>query len=167
MIVYIYRNYYHLIEFVNPFGTSFLFLCSIYNVKTTWKVKGFFSSRLRFSRVLTTRQGRQEMQPAELKLSIRDINDETSDTITHWACATREILYRVVNRLDLETGLWEVIAAAVATEPCLVLFFRMHLEDFAGGGLYYAAFPEGVCIKPHFFPKGVVLSRISRRRGLY
>lgn len=35
----------------------------------------------------------------------RDMNDERSDTITHWTCATREILFRVAEGLDLETGL--------------------------------------------------------------
>lgn len=32
----------------------------------------------------------------------RDLNDYRSDTITHWSCATREILFRVANGLDLE-----------------------------------------------------------------
>lgn len=35
----------------------------------------------------------------------RDVNDETSDTITTWACATREVLYRVVEGIALESGL--------------------------------------------------------------
>ncbi|CAM9223281.1 unnamed protein product [Hapterophycus canaliculatus] len=35
----------------------------------------------------------------------RDINDATSDTITHWSCAAREILFRVAHGLDLDTGL--------------------------------------------------------------
>lgn len=42
---------------------------------------------------------------AEQRFARRDRNDEWSDTITHWACATREILFRVVQGLDLETGL--------------------------------------------------------------
>lgn len=41
----------------------------------------------------------------EAKLRARDVNDETSDTVTNWACATREILYRVVEGLDLDLGL--------------------------------------------------------------
>ena len=51
------------------------------------------------------RQNYLKEQPTERKVENRDINDHTSDTITYWACATREILYRIVNRLDLETGL--------------------------------------------------------------
>lgn len=39
------------------------------------------------------------------KAADRDRNDETSDTIIHWACATREILARVVEGLDPRTGL--------------------------------------------------------------
>lgn len=40
----------------------------------------------------------------EENLKRRDINVQASDTITNWACATREILYRVVNGIDLEKG---------------------------------------------------------------
>lgn len=32
----------------------------------------------------------------------RDTNDLRSADIVHWACATREILYRIVEGLDLE-----------------------------------------------------------------
>lgn len=32
----------------------------------------------------------------------RDLNDYRSGTIVHWACATREILFRVANGLDLD-----------------------------------------------------------------
>ncbi|CAM9845951.1 unnamed protein product [Ectocarpus sp. 6 AP-2014] len=39
------------------------------------------------------------------RLSQRDVNDRVSDTITHWSCSTREVLYRVDNGLDLQTGL--------------------------------------------------------------
>ncbi|CAM9858714.1 unnamed protein product [Ectocarpus fasciculatus] len=39
------------------------------------------------------------------RLNQRDVNDRVSDTITHWSCATREVLYRVDNGLDLQTGL--------------------------------------------------------------
>lgn len=34
----------------------------------------------------------------------RDVNDETSNAITDWACATREILARIDEGLDLKTG---------------------------------------------------------------
>lgn len=44
-------------------------------------------------------------EKAELFVEQRDINDETSDTITTWACATREVLFRVVEGMDLESGL--------------------------------------------------------------
>ncbi|CAM9190329.1 unnamed protein product [Pylaiella littoralis] len=39
---------------------------------------------------------------AETRLADRDTNDCRSYDVIHWACATREILYRVVNGLDLE-----------------------------------------------------------------
>ncbi|CAM9556159.1 unnamed protein product [Ectocarpus sp. 4 AP-2014] len=39
------------------------------------------------------------------RLNQRDVNDRVSDTITHWSCSTREVLYRVVNGLDLQTGM--------------------------------------------------------------
>ncbi|CAN0164374.1 unnamed protein product [Scytosiphon promiscuus] len=32
----------------------------------------------------------------------RDLNEYRSDAIVHWACATREVLFRVANGLDLE-----------------------------------------------------------------
>lgn len=41
----------------------------------------------------------------EAKFAERDGNNDRSDTITHWACATREILYRIANGLDLKTGI--------------------------------------------------------------
>lgn len=40
-------------------------------------------------------------EKAELLVEERDVNDETSDTITSWACATREVLYRVVEGVAL------------------------------------------------------------------
>ena len=39
------------------------------------------------------------------KFKIRDGNDHRNDIITHWACATREILFRIMQGLDLETGI--------------------------------------------------------------
>lgn len=33
----------------------------------------------------------------------RDINVLRSDDIVHWACATREILYRIAEGLDLDS----------------------------------------------------------------
>lgn len=44
-------------------------------------------------------------EKVELFVEMRDVNDETSDTITNWACATREVLYRIVEGIDLESGL--------------------------------------------------------------
>ena len=44
-------------------------------------------------------------EKVEIILETRDVNDETSDTITNWACATREVLYRIVEGIDLESGL--------------------------------------------------------------
>lgn len=32
----------------------------------------------------------------------RDTNHFRSDEIVHWACATREVLYRIVEGLDLD-----------------------------------------------------------------
>lgn len=45
------------------------------------------------------------LEEVNAKAADRDRNDETSDTIIHWACATREILARVVEGLDPRTGL--------------------------------------------------------------
>lgn len=46
----------------------------------------------------------RDMETVEKYMLDRDVNDETSDEITHWACATREILARINEGLDLETG---------------------------------------------------------------
>ena len=43
-------------------------------------------------------------EKVELFVEMRDVNDETSDTILKWACATREILYRVVEGIDTGFG---------------------------------------------------------------
>ncbi|CBJ32491.1 glycosyltransferase [Ectocarpus siliculosus] len=44
-----------------------------------------------------------EMAAAKTVLR-RDINNYRSDDIEHWACATREVLFRIVEGLDLEGG---------------------------------------------------------------
>ncbi|CAM9979334.1 unnamed protein product [Ectocarpus sp. 6 AP-2014] len=44
-----------------------------------------------------------EMAAAKTVLH-RDVNNYRSDDIEHWACATREVLFRVVEGLDLEGG---------------------------------------------------------------
>jgi len=41
----------------------------------------------------------------EEKFKKREGNDQKNDIITHWACATREILFRIAQGLDIETGL--------------------------------------------------------------
>ena len=52
-----------------------------------------------------SRQENHNREKVKENLKTRDINAETSDTITTWACATRETLFRVVNGIDLELGL--------------------------------------------------------------
>lgn len=47
-------------------------------------------------------QEHYDRERVEDNLRTRDINSETSDTITNWACAARETLYRVVNGLDVD-----------------------------------------------------------------
>ena len=49
-------------------------------------------------------QENHSIDKVEKYLGDRDINVVTSDAITHWACATREILARVIGGLDLDTG---------------------------------------------------------------
>lgn len=44
------------------------------------------------------------MEKVEKYMADRDVNDETSDAISHWACATREILSRINEGLDLKAG---------------------------------------------------------------
>lgn len=44
------------------------------------------------------------MEFVEKALAGRDVNDETSEAITHWACTTREILARLEEGKDLQTG---------------------------------------------------------------
>lgn len=44
------------------------------------------------------------MEKVEEYMRNRDVNDRKTETITHWACATREILARVVDGVDLHTG---------------------------------------------------------------
>lgn len=44
------------------------------------------------------------MEKVEKYMADRDVNDETSDAIGHWACATREILARMNEGLDLKVG---------------------------------------------------------------
>ncbi|CAM9472050.1 unnamed protein product [Laminaria digitata] len=49
-------------------------------------------------------QENHSVEKVEKYLEDRDVNIVTSDAITHWACATREILARVIGNLDLDTG---------------------------------------------------------------
>lgn len=44
------------------------------------------------------------METVEKYMKDRDVNDRKTDTITYWACATREILARIVDGRDLHTG---------------------------------------------------------------
>lgn len=43
-----------------------------------------------------------------MKFKERDHNEDRSDIITHWACATRDILFRILRGLDLETRITEI-----------------------------------------------------------
>ena len=52
---------------------------------------------------VVSRQENHSREKVAENLKTRDINIEYSDTITSWACATRETLFRVVNGLDLES----------------------------------------------------------------
>lgn len=49
-------------------------------------------------------QENRSIERVEEYMQDRDINDVKTDTIMHWSCATREILARLVDGLDLKTG---------------------------------------------------------------
>ena len=61
-------------------------------------------ARLRAPRMPSLTQENHSIDKVEKYLEDRDVNVVTSNAITHWACATREILARVIGGLDLDAG---------------------------------------------------------------
>lgn len=51
-----------------------------------------------------TCQDNHSLDRVEKFMANRDVNDVATDTITHWACATREVLARVMDGVGLDPG---------------------------------------------------------------
>lgn len=49
-------------------------------------------------------QDNHSLDRVEKFMANRDVNDVATDTITHWACATREVLARVMDGVGLDPG---------------------------------------------------------------
>lgn len=64
-------------------------------------------------------------EKVEEGLAQRDANDYTSDTIQSWACATREILSRVVEGFYAKVGVEENCGACVEDDFQNRVIFRL------------------------------------------
>lgn len=53
---------------------------------------------------ISKQQSNHSLNKVEKYMKQRDINTVRTDTITDWGCATREILARIDEKVDLRTG---------------------------------------------------------------